>query len=227
MNDNEILDLYFSRKKEMEFNKLMLSVGYKEIEEDVRIYVDNICSIPVKIVLDYINNKCPKYIIEAKDVYQFSKFKDTTDGVCSVLLKNNSEGIGYKELGERLQNDGKERTDLAKAKYGENHFKMAEELGLGFREGRHDCYLSAIGNLFLEMEEETKRCLLTRLILRSKLIVRLYKEASKGEVRLEILLYDLSESTYIRRRTNVRTVIEELKKTTEFDFEYFATKIIY
>ena len=209
----------------MEFNKLVLSVGYKEIEENVRNYIENICSIPIKTVLDYINDKCPKYIIEAKDVYH--KFKDATDGVCSVLLKNNSEGIGYKELGARLQNDGKERKDLAKAKYGENHFKMAEELGLGFREGRHDCYLSAIGNLFLEMEEETKRCLLTRLILRSKLIVRLYKEASKDEVRLEILLYDLSESTYIRRRTNVRTVIEELQKTTEFDFEYFATKIIY
>jgi len=181
MDYSEILELYFSYKREAEFNKLTLSTGYDEIEADVKIYVDDICSIPIEIMIEYINHNCPDHAITSKDVYQFSKFEDATKGVCSVLSKNHNEGLRYKELGERLQNDGKERTDLAKTKYGENHFKLAEELGLGFRLGRYDCYLSALGQFFFEMSEESQKCLLTRLILRSKLIVRLYREATKGD----------------------------------------------
>lgn len=227
MDYADILNVFFSRKREAELNELMMSNGCKEAEKDIKDYVNEICAIPIDSMIDYICCSCPDYMITSKDVYQFSNFEDATRGVCSVLLKRDNKGLRYKEIGEELQSDGKERTDFAKAKYGENHFKMAEDLGLGFRMGRYDCYLSAIGYLFVEMDEEYQRHLITRLILRSKLIIRLYREAKKGEVQLETLLYDLAESTYTRRKSNIRTVIEELQKTSEHDFTYFANKIIY
>lgn len=227
MNYEEILATYFSRKKENEFNGKMTQSGYQEVKTDVNNYVDTICSIPLEKMVDYIVTNGIDYVITSRDVYQFSNFDNATEGVCSVLIENCNRGLTYKELGEELQNDGKPRTDYAKTKYGENHFKVAEDFGLTFHVKAHECYISSIGYAYMELDLEQRRRLITRLILRSKLIARLFSESQKGAVQLELLLYDLSETTYNRRKSNVRTVIKELQKTKEYDFVYFADSIIY
>lgn len=227
MKYTEVLAIYFSRKKEQEFNNRMLQNGYQEVEFDVNDYVNTICSIPLEYMVEYIETNGVDYIITSKDVYQFSNFNNATEGVCSVLSENNNKGLTYKELGEELQSDGKSRSDYAKTKYGENHFKVAEDFGLSFHIKAHNCYLSSLGYVYLKLDTEQKHRLMTRLILRSKLITRLYRESKKGPVPLELLLYDLAESTYRRRKSNVRTVIKELQKTKEYDFVYFADSIIY
>lgn len=226
MNYAEVLSTYFSRKKEDEFNNKMIQHGYQSVEDDVNEYIDTICSVPIKSIVEYIETDGVDYIITSKDVYQFSNFSNATEGICSILLENNT-GLTYKELGEKLQNDGKSRTDGAKTKYGENHFKVAEDFGLGFHVQAHDCWLSSLGYAYLQLDSEKKSRLITRLILRSKLITRLYRESKKGSVQLEILLYDLAKTTYNRRKSNVRRVIKELQKTKEYDFVYFADSIIY
>ena len=227
MNYAEVLAIYFSRKKEYEFNDRMMQNGYEEVELEVNNYVNDICSIPLENMVEYIETNGVDYIITSKDVYQFSNFSNATEGVCSVLFENKNKGLTYKELGEALQNDGKSRSDYAKTKYGENHFKVAEDFGLGFYLKAHNCYLSSLGYAYLKLDAEQKHRLMTRIILRSKLIIRLYRESKKGRVPLELLLYDLAESTYRRRKSNVRTVIKELQKTKEYDFVYFADSIIY
>lgn len=67
--------------------------------------------------------------------------------------------------------------------------------------------------------------MLTRMILRSKLFTRMMQASANGKVNMREFLYMLSDSTYVRRRSNVKKMMGYLITSKEYDFNVFIEKI--
>ena len=100
-------------------------------------------------------------------------------------------------------------------------------MGLAFKDNSKTYYLSAWGCVFDELSNDAQEKFLLRLIIRNKLITQLFIAASQGAFDLEAFLYDLSKSTYLRRRTNINRIIEWLNASQEYDFSTLTQNIKY
>lgn len=116
-------------------------------------------------------------------------------------------------------------TDGAYTKYGENYVKTAEAMGLFFELSR-TYFLSCIGYIYCDLPEEDKEKLLVRLLLRNRLIVRMIQASENGNINTREFFYMLSDSTYLRRKSNVKTVLKVLESSREYDFSDFLDRII-
>lgn len=209
---SEIVNEFFSRQYEDKINKDILYYSFPH--DDVERYVNSVINESVSCYLVYMKNLKTKDIIKPEDVFQFSKLEDATINFCKKVRALNNPGVTCIEIGKILQDDGKKRKDGAYIKYGENHVKFAKELGLAF-ELCNTYYLSGIGYIYSELPNESRQDLLIRLILRSTLIKRLYQASQNGNIELRQFLYMLADSTYVRRRSNIKKVLEYLVKSKD------------
>ncbi len=220
----DIIESFFSRNYENKINKNILY--YEFSQGEVEVYVKDVINEPVQGYIDYIESIQEREVIRAEDVFQFSNFKDATDNFCEKIKEIDNPGLSHLEIGKLLQDDGKDRTDGAYIKYGENHAKLAKELGLAF-ELCNTYYLSGVGYVYEEMALEDRERLLVRLILRSKIVTRLYQASKNGKVNLRQFLYTLADSTYVRRRSNIKKVMGYLVASPEYDFKEFIDFIVF
>ena len=219
---DDTLKIFFSRSYENKINKDILY--YEFPHDEVEEYVKSISDEPVDRLLAYIRGFSEKEIIKPADVFQFSNFNDATDSFCEKVEAVDNPGLSHLEVGKLLLDDGKVRNDAAYIKYGENHSKLAKELGLGF-EVCNTYYLSGIGYIYTELDDKQKKVLLDRLILRSTLIKRMYQASENGNVDLRQFLYMLADSTYVRRRSNIKRILSYLNSSDEYDFHDFIEAI--
>jgi len=219
---DEIINHFFSRSYENKINKDILY--YEFPHDEVLEYVNAVSSEPVDRLLAYIKGITDKEIIQSSDVFQFSNFNDATTSFCEKVEAVDNPGLSHLEVGKLLLDDGKERKDAAYIKYGENHAKLAKELGLSF-EVCNIYYLSGVGYIYNELDDRQKKVLLDRLILRSTLIRRMFQASGNGNVDLRQFLYMLADSTYVRRKSNIKRVLSYLVESDEYDFKGFIDRI--
>lgn len=218
----DIVTEFFTQKYEKKINKNILY--YEFPQEEVATYVRKVVNEPVDRYVAYIKGVSEKCRIETGDVIQFSNIEDATINFCQKINAINNPGLRFLEVGRILQNDGIERKVGAYVKYGENHAKMAQTLGLAF-ELCNIYYLSGIGYIYINLSDDDRNKLLTRMILRSKLFTRMMQASSNGKVNLREFLYMLSDSTYVRRRSNIKKMLEYLVQSEEYDFREFVELI--
>ena len=218
-------DVFFKKTYENEINKKMLFYAYDFPSSQILEYTRNIIEISLIKFVDYINVNINYDIIESKDVFQFSNINNATFRLSEILTYQGNPGLSYLDIGKLLLNDGKTRTDVAYIKYGENHAKTSSSLGLSY-EMSHITFVSCIGMISDKLSIEEKERLLVRLILRNKLIWKIYSAAQLGNVKARELFYMLSESTYTRRRSNLSTIFKILSNCSEYDFSSFIGRII-
>ena len=210
---------------EQSINEKTMYYDYVFPYDEVMGYVSAVNDISLYDLVDVIK-KADTKVITAKEVFQFSNFDDCTERICKVLKEVNNPGLTFLEAGKLLLDDGKARTDTAYTKYGENHLKTGELLGLIFSLS-NTYFLSAIGTVYCDLSEDNKARLLTRLVLRSRLVSRLLSASEKGTVDMRQFLYMLSDSTYVRRRSNIKRVLNVLKLSDEYDFSNFINQILF
>lgn len=218
----DIVEDFFTKKYEEKVNKNILYYTFSH--DEVKMYVERVISEPLDRYVAYIKALSEKEAIKAEDVFQFSSIEDATDNFCEKLKAIDNPGLTHLEVGKLLQDDGKERKDGAYVKYGENHSKMAKELGLAF-ELCNTYYLSGIGYIYTELTDNQKQQFLTRMILRSKLVVRLFQASQNGNVNMREFLYMLADSTYIRRRSNIKKVVDYLIQSNDEAISIFVESI--
>lgn len=221
------LNDFFSFKYDQLFSERIIQCGVNsDVVNDVMKYLEEIINIPLENFYRYVLEYVKKEGVLASDVFQFSKFYD---GIISVpcLLKKINRGVGFYEIGKELQNDGKLRSDYAITKYGENHIKLAELLGLVHKEKKNVFYVSPFGTVISDLSTEMQNKILVRLIVRNKLVSQILIYASERRFKLETLLYELSTSTYNRRKGNVKCVLEVLGKSEEYDFSDILKNVQY
>ena len=223
MND---IELFFSKTYEDSINQKMLYYKYVFQCEEVKGYVLKINSIEISDILTYITSNQEDVLISPRDIFQFSSINDATETICRKVKEANNEGYKFLELGKMLLDDGIIRKDGAYTKYGENHVKTAEMLGLMY-ELSHVYFLSCLGCIYNELDEENKNKLLVRLVLRNKFVGRLYRASLNGTIDLRNFLYMLSDTTYARRKSNIKSIINILKNCKEYDFSEFINMVKY
>lgn len=217
-----IVEKFFSKEYEKKINKNILFYNFPQ--EEVQMYVEQVIAEPLPRFVEYIEKLTERTKIESRDIFQFSDLNDGTYVFCEKMKTTNNPGMKFIDIGRILLDDGKVRKDGALVKYGENHAKTAEMLGLSF-ELCKTYYLSGIGYIYAELSEEKQKRFLTRLVLRNKLVTRLYQASKNGTINMREFLYMLSDSTYIRRKSNIKTVLNVLVQSDESDFTQFIELI--
>lgn len=164
-------------------------------------------------------------VLKSYEAPIFSNFDDCSINMCVSLDSLKNKGIEMTELGELLLQ--KNAKDSALYKYGESHFKTAQILGLackGEQKGAMKAYLTNIGYYYLQNEDKRSR-LMSRLLLRSKMIQKLLKESLNKEYKVYECMNMLSKKTINRRLPNVRRVVQELLNSDEHDFSEFIDNL--
>ena len=186
-------------------------------EDRTEIAFKNGTSKQIELICNLLLNYDINNIVEAMDysfynyltsdmIVQFSNFENGTVKLAE-LLYSKEEGMTYSEIGRALI--GSEKVGAA-IKYGENHSKLAEEFEL-VTISDHKPSIVTITNFgkyfaFFDRTEQIK--LIKMLCIRDPLVQNLIIKAKR-----EIVYYNdeckcLSESTRIRRRSNVKKLLE-------------------
>lgn len=218
---------FFERKYEISLEKSILSKSFCEHKHEVLSKIEILNDIPISDYIDYIKSRCKCQPIMAADVFQFSDFDDATINICKKISLIENCGVKFIDVANLLFTDNVSRKAGALSKYGENHIKTAEAMGLAFKNDSKIYYLTAWGCVFDDLSVEAQERFMLRLIIRNKLITQLFLAAMNGEFDLEAFLYDLSKSTYLRRRTNINRIIEWLNESQEYDFSTLTQNIKY
>ena len=218
---------FFERKYELSLEKSIIEKTFCSHKQEVIAHIESLNNIEIKDYIEYIKTRCKCQPVMAANVFQFSNFDDATINICRNICKVGNSGVKFIEVANLLLTDNVPRKDGALSKYGENHIKTAEAMGLAFRNDSKIYYLSAWGCVFAELSNDAQEKFLLRLIIRNKLITQLFIAANHGAFDLEAFLYDLSKSTYLRRRTNINRIIEWLNASQEYDFSILTRNIKY
>lgn len=226
MNSNEIIIEYQSMHYEKRVNNKMMYYDYVFPIDDIHHYISEINNIDCAEIMDDILSSQFNEIINSSDVFQFSSFENCTDNLCAVLKRANNSGVKPLQMGKMLLNDGENRKEGAFTKYGENHLKTALLIGLVWK--YYDTYyLTCLGYALDTLSKEERNKLITRLLLRNKLIRRVLKVTSKGKLDMRQFCYMLSDSTYIRRRSNLKRIFKCLEESDEYPFDTITENIIW
>ena len=164
-------------------------------------------------MLNIIADGFVRFVIEKKDISQFSDFKDAYYKVPHMLQNCGIKDVDYSKMGYLLRDE--KRKEIADKKYGENHIKMASQLGLcRFEKCRANA--NALGNLFIKLDESTRRNILPKLCLYIPYIQNYFMDGATDEAREKILSI-LSKTTQVRRRSNVNTIIQTVKEAIDYE----------
>ena len=159
-------------------------------------------------ILELIKEESVLFKIDKKDIPQFSDFKDAYYNVPFRLANCGLKDVDYLRMGYMLRVE--KRKDVADKKYGENHIKTAALMGLcNFVKCKAN--VNNFGNLFIQLSESERKDILPKICLYILFINNFFKKGGTDEVREEMLGI-LSVTTQNRRRSNVNTIIETIKR---------------
>ncbi len=183
-------------------NELITSYYSKGLCIDSECFVHELLITDVAVIRDYVT-EIPQQVISTYNIPQYSSYEAGTSEMISFLRMSGDYGPTYSEVGRHFLEPG--HKDAAYVKYGENHSKLAESLGLVRieKEKKRRVYLSDIGRTIEGLDiNEQKDCFI-KLSMRIPIVQCAIKRGIVDYNALEELLREyLSISTAIRRRKN-------------------------
>ncbi|WP_027631546.1 hypothetical protein [Clostridium hydrogeniformans] len=172
--------------------------------------VNNLTLPEINSIIDYIDYS---YIqLTSNDILQFSNFDNSTINLISVL-SNIEKPLNYNDVG-LLLTEGDKKTDAYK-KYGENQSKTGELLELVSISSSvpKTVSLTPLGEALLNVNKEVFDNIIFFEILKCNIIkhlISLCKFNYQVNVK-EICVPTISEKTYLRRRSNIKYLVNLLK----------------
>ena len=163
-------------------------------------------------ILDLISIDFHPFVLEMGDIPEFSSFRHTLD-VPQVIIESGRPCANWKELGYLL--DPKEKRDASHRKYGENHGKIAEKLGLCYTKkyNGNDCFfISSLGFAFYKLSSETQERIAPKLVLRTKIMQNYYVQGCPSNMMDDWLSLFQSPHTRARRHSNCVKFIKITQK---------------
>ena len=198
---NYSVEDFFSKKFENESNEILLEQRWLFSEKAVEDYVIQLSDIKLLDYLSFFDSNPHSNNYSSRDITQLSSIYDCTFGMCKAL-KGIDYGLSFAGIAEKLH-DGQyyKYNSGALTKYGENQVKTASQLGLTFCQ-KELWYLSAIGNIFLNLSDEIQNKYFSISLIRDPFYGELLSSLCKQVVKLEDYMQILSESTRKRRRSS-------------------------
>lgn len=225
MSKDEILNSFFTRSFESEYNERLMLRDYILPSEEIHKYIRYLLEIPLFDFVDGIVSNYSVNHFSTKNIPQFSSFYNATDGICNILKENGDEGYKFVEMGVFLRPNNVVRNSRADLKYGENHCKTASDFGLVQIRVGNICYLSCFGKVFNDLTEVEKQRFLSRFVLRNNFINWVIYRASYRVVLLEQEMGILKPSTIKRRKPNVIYYLNLLKEQNDYRIDKILSNI--
>lgn len=165
-------------------------------------------------IINIIQEKQKEFDITPSDIPQFSNYEDAVYKVPYLTVASGLTDISFTQMGFMLINTPKK--DGAYMKYGENHAKMAAQMGLcNVQKGKIN--LSYFGCLYSKLSKEEQAEMVPKLLLYMPLIHNFFASGMDKDL-LNKYFSTLSESTQKRRMSNVRTIINYVGKYIDYEF---------
>jgi len=216
---SDVIQKYFLKEMDLQcFLYPEIACKHYSIEAIADWFCSTLLSIPLDVVLGAIQGSHSKEDVLPSNIPQFSSFPDAYSVTPKILFLS-GQSITYDELGTYLDN-GKDKTEIAKRKYGENHSKLATLLDLAVIFSDSNSYkigLSILGAAFVKRSDEEKRAVVARLLFRVPIIQKILTNAIANEVNIESELQCLSRQTMIRRRPNIAAMINFIHDSVSED----------
>lgn len=198
---NEILKLFFMEPVSEEE-----LIGYQdsELEKVAKEIFQLLLDTKTEDIITIIeSNMSDIKKITAANIPQFSNI-DHLEVVLDIVLSN--ENATFEDIGYYFNKDGKVG---AQRKYGENHYKLCSQLGL--TSVKKPFELSFLGKAYRKLSKDDKEEIKTKLALRIPIIQSIIIDAQHKEVVISKRLGQyLSDSTALRRRSNIRVLVTRI-----------------
>ncbi len=178
---------------------------------------ESLLSITTDQIIEMLIDDDAYQYIGPANIPQFSNVEDACKEVPELLHKY-PNGMTWIEIGTFLDNGGL-KNDTARNKYGENHLKFAALLDLAVMKKAARTkwmgYPSLLGEHYIQLDEQTQKQVLSRLLFKIPVIRAIMTDACKKDITIEDYLYVLSESTVKRRLSNVRKALRLVRDLSE------------
>lgn len=219
----ELLDVFF---EESSFFYEIIEGKIDEFEKyRIMECILDLNSIEYRKFIQYIFKENKKIELKAKDIFQYSNFDDTNINICKVLNLVGNQGYTLEEVGKYLlRKKSSAGTKGANVKYGENHSKTAEEFGL-VKIYEKQVFLTKIGCVFEELNEDSRNKIIKRLSLRTNLVKYIILKSIKEDIVFEDEIDFLSKSTKIRRKNNINIIFDLVKNNGEINLDLIFNSI--
>ncbi len=184
------------------------------LETGLACEVEQACSVLQKVSLErFIECICrfrPKKKFDKSEVPIFSNFEMGAVRT-PELLAFTEAGMTFDALGYQLNHC---QGLVAQKKYGENQGKLAALLGVASVTERKPRLVraTALGNYLNTVSAEEKSAIWKRMLLRNAYMQHIIASIAKGPLKYKDTVSCLAESNIIRRRGNVRALIELILK---------------
>jgi len=197
---------------------LPLTINIQEVTQE---YVDYILNVftPQTELINILNAK-NKWSITVNQVPQFSSWEDVIFLTIDVLHRAGDYGPTFEKLGYFLRGKA---SKIALKKYGENHAKCCELLDLtAITTNRpRQIYLTSLGKIYYSLESKQKDKVILHQILRMPLIREIITLSNTSNfcIKNYLMSKGLSEKTSVRRKSNIKTMIQFLYKNGLFSIK--------
>ena len=218
MEQKELLELFFSQKKEyQEFKNLRKNPSSFD-REGMITYIKNICAIPLGFFIDYISEHPSSRMIDTLDLTQSSKISNCKSRICEAINRANDRGLTLTEIGGLLHDDNKKRTNNTLNRFGRDQTLTARQLGLTKQHLDGKWYLSSIGKVYLDSDNSTQEKIIARCLLRDPLYHQLVVDSITKDIHILDYMTDLdSEETIKRRKSSIYNLVKIIIKQVEKD----------
>lgn len=182
-------------------------------EEELNTAFEVIKATPLMRVLDCFVDITGNESLTPADIPCFSNLENGASRL-NELLEFSPEGATFAEIGYQLMNSVKPG---AKVKYGENHSKLAAMMSLVDISNTRPVVVKPTlwGSFLTRYSFGEKSDVLKKLLLRDVCVKSMLSKAFMGPVNYIDVVSTLSPSTMIRRRTNVKKLLEFIMNDSE------------
>lgn len=209
MDQNELLDLFFSQKKENTIFKQLRNDPASFDSSAMIDFINLLCDIPFECFIDYIAQHKNENMIDSSVLTQSSNIENCKTKICLAFRSVNDKGLTLTEIGGLLHDDGKERSNNTLNRFGRDQTKTAMQLGLTRSYSDGKWYLSPIGKVFPELTDSVKDKILARCLLRDPLYFQLVVDALAKDIQITDYMIDLdSDITINRRRSSIYNLVK-------------------
>lgn len=169
--------------------------------------------VPIEAFLSVVQQEEIERELTPADVPCFSTLENGASRL-NELLEFEPDGLTFADAGYQLMNSVKPG---ARVKYGENHSKLAAMMTLVTISSNRPAIVRATrwGTYLTRYDWRSKEEVLRKLLLRDLCVKTIVKDALIGSTTYRNAVRVLSTSTAIRRRTNVRCLIEFVLSGTD------------
>lgn len=188
------------------------SCGLKVLCEDI---VSCLLEVECWEIIHAIHKTGMVFDISYGDVPQFSSLEDCVYKVPLLVRDCGIDELTYTQIGFMLRT--RPRKEGADMKYGENQSKTAAQMGLCSISNAR-IYPSYLGLSFCNLDEETQKKLLPKLILFIPYILNQFTTNARYEDIIASVAF-LSNSTQKRRLSNIWSLISQVNKVLPYEFQ--------